>query len=64
MEFLFFLVAWVTIGNPEWLGKHLAKAEAWRDYYRKQARQDLRREIARRRLKRIRRQYPDAFRRN
>jgi len=63
MEILILLVFLFTVGDPEWLGRHLARADAWRKYYSKSEERSQRRAIAKRRLKRIRKQNPRAFRR-
>lgn len=61
MELFLLLVAILTIGDPEWLGRHLAKARVWSDYYYNQEKVSLRRAVAKARLTRIRKTYPDAF---
>lgn len=52
--FFVLMVAVWTIGNPRWLGEHLARTEYWRIFYQQHLKQEMRREIARKRLHNIR----------
>lgn len=63
MELLLIIVflLW-TAGDPRWLGQHLAKTRIWYDYYLREGDATVRRAVAKERLKRIRKKYPNAFR--